>query len=141
MMAYNDRKRFRRGAQLSRYPAKPQPRDIVVKYVGHCAGCGAVIEVGETATYEPRGYLNSTQARLRHPAYSWDDGERVSARCHSELRRALEFRNMRDGNPYSGLPIYRDVPRDRAEQRSVNDYAGDGLDMRWEDQGADICGR
>ena len=27
------------------------------------------------------------------------------------------------------------------ERLDVNDYAGDGLDMRWEDAGAEICGR
>lgn len=80
-MAY---RRFHRGTR------RVESRTITVKYAGHCAGCGAPIAAGETAEYEPIGYLGSTVARLRHVANSWDEGERVSMRCFHNLRPALK---------------------------------------------------
>ena len=51
-----------------------------------------------------------------------------SARCTVEIRKR-EF------------PEYHaEVLRREVEQRALNDCAGDGLDMRWENQGRDICG-
>ncbi len=92
--------------------ARPTPRTLVVKYAGACACCGATIAVGETATYYPAGSIaGRTQAAIAH--LGGLDGN--SARCTGEIRKTYEA-------------------------RAANDYAGDGLDERWEDQGRDICG-
>lgn len=91
---------------------RPQPRGITVKYAAPCACCGALIKAGEFATYYPPGTIaNVTEGKIAH--HGGLDGN--SARCTAELRQAFEH-------------------------RAVNDYAGDGLDMRAEDDMARACG-
>jgi hypothetical protein len=93
--------------------ARPQVRTLVVKYAGKCACCGATINVGELADYYPVGTIASRAT----PAIAHVGGlDGNSARCTAEIRKA-------------------------SDNAGVNDYAGEGLDMRWEDQGAEICGR
>lgn len=117
-MAYY-RNRFHR-------PAKPQMRVIVVKYAGTCACCGAPIKAGETAEYYPaRPDRGETVGRIGH--IGGLDGN--SARCTAEIRKV-------------NFPEYAaEIAHREAAQRAVNDYSGDGLDARWEDDGAAICGR
>jgi len=94
--------------------ARPQARIITAKYAGQCACCGAAIAAGETVTYYPPGTIaNVSVGKIAHVGGL--DGN--SVRCTVELRKQF------------------------AERAAVNDYAGDGLDARWEDQCADVCGR
>jgi hypothetical protein len=118
-MAYYNRNRYHR-------QAKPQARGIVVKYAGKCACCGAEIKAGESAMYYPVWTIAGiTESRIAH--IGGLDG--TSARCTAEIRAA-------------SFPEYAaELARREAERRAVNDYAGDGLDSRWEDDGAAICGR
>lgn len=111
--------RAKKGFEMAYYrnrfhrPTKPQMRVIVVKYAGQCACCGAPIKAGETAAYYPAGTIAGvTEGRIAHVGGL--DGN--SARCSAEIAKTYEA-------------------------RAVNDYAGDGLDARWEDDGAAICGR
>src|SRR5580700_11268076 len=93
--------------------ARPQPRGFTVKYAGKCACCGAEIRAGEFAMYYPPGTIASrTEGAIAH--IGGLDGN--SAKCTAEIRKGFEA-------------------------RAVNDYAGAGLDQRWEDDGAAICGR
>lgn len=101
-----------------------KPRDIVVKYPGKCGCCGAEIKAGEVATYYPPGTCGNKEGRIGHVGGL----EGASARCTEEIRK-------RDFPEYAV-----EVARREAEQRAVNDYAGDGLDERWEDDCRDICG-
>jgi hypothetical protein len=98
---------------------------ISVKYSGHCACCGAEIKAGETATYYPPGTIaGRTEGAIAH--IGGLDG--TSARCTAEIRKAQ-------------FPEYAaEIARREAGQRAVNDYAGDGLDARWEDDCAARCG-
>jgi hypothetical protein len=92
--------------------ARATPRTLVVKYAGDCACCGARIEAGEVATYYPVGTIaGRVTGAIAHVGGL--DGN--SARCTGVIRAAMNA--------------------------AVNDYAGDGLDARWEDQGGEICGR
>lgn len=92
--------------------ARPQVRTITAKYAGKCACCGAAIKAGEIVDYYPAGTIASrAEAAITH--IGGLDGN--SARCTAELRNGYEA-------------------------HAVNDYAGDGLDERWEDMGRDICG-
>jgi hypothetical protein len=90
---------------------RPESRTIVVKYAGKCAGCGAEIKAGESAVYQPA-----------YGRAGCDD----SACCGHLGRKASVCR----------LDAFREL---RA-QAAVNDYAGDGLDERWEDDCARRCG-
>ena len=102
-------------------PAKPQARGIVVKYAGKCVCCGGAILPGESAMYYPVGTIASvTEPKIAH--IGGLDG--TSAKCTDVIRRAR-------------FPEYAA----ELDARAVNDYAGDGLDQRWEDDGAAICGR
>ena len=93
--------------------SKPEPRTIVVRFAGKCACCGQMIAAGETATYYPPGTIAGvTEGRIGH--IGGLSGE--STQCAAELRKWHE-------------------------QRAVNDFAGDGLDARYEDQCGEICGR
>ena len=92
---------------------KPQVRTITVKYAGKCACCGQPIAAGEMADYYPVGTIaGRSEAAIAH--IGGLDGN--SAKCTAELRKQY------------------------VEQKAVNDYAGDGLDARYEDQCRDICG-
>ena len=92
---------------------RPQPRGITVKYAAPCACCGGLIKAGEFATYYPVGtILNVAEGKIAHTGGL--DGN--SARCTAELRKQF------------------------VERAAVNDYAGDGLDMRAEDDMARACG-
>lgn len=102
--------RFYRGRGFNR--PKPQMRRIVVKYAGPCACCGAEIKAGEAADYYAVGTIAGvTEGKIAHPGGL--DGN--SAKCAGELRKGFEA-------------------------AAVNDYAGDGLDARWEDDFAARCG-
>ena len=99
--------------RFHRSNARPQPRDMIVKYAGTCACCGAPIKAGELATYYPPGTIAGvTDGRIAHVGGL--DGNGV--RCSVELRKQF------------------------AERAAVNDYAGDGLDARAEDDMARACG-
>jgi hypothetical protein len=96
-----------------RYAARPKPRGIVVKFAGPCACCGAIIKPGESAMFYPVGTIAGVHvARIAH--IGGLDGN--SATCSAALRQSLEG------------------------QAATNDYAGDGLDQRYEDQCAERCG-
>ena len=91
---------------------RPQPRGITVKYAAPCACCGAMIKAGEWATYYPASTIHGvTEGKIAHTGGL--DGN--SARCTAELRQQFAA-------------------------RAVNDYAGDGLDTRAEDDMARACG-
>lgn len=91
---------------------RPTVRTITAKFAGICACCAAPIKAGETVDYYPVG----TIAGRATPAIAHPGGlDGTSSRCASELRKTFEA-------------------------RAVDDYAGAGLDERWEDEGRDICG-
>jgi hypothetical protein len=96
---------------------RPTARTITVKYDGKCTNCGCTIKAGERAEYSPPGTHGNAEGQIRHMPNVWDGGELVP-NCHM----SAEARALRD-------------------QRAVNDYAGDGLDARYEDDCAAICGR
>jgi hypothetical protein len=74
--------------------------------------CGAAIKAGDMVDYYPVGTIASRTT----PAVAHIGGlDGNSARCSAEIRKGLEH--------------------------AVDDYAGSGLDDRWEDAGSDICGR
>ena len=120
--------------------ARPTPRVITVKYAGKCACCGAEIKAGETATFYPAGTIASiTEGKIGHIGGL----EGTGARCTAELRKQAglppaprhcnhEFRTCTRG---CGAVCAAEV-----EHRAVNDYAGDGLDERYEDDCARQCG-
>lgn len=110
--------------------AKATPRVITVRYDGMCACCGAVIRAGEVATYYPVGTLGSrTEGAIAHVG----GPEGNSARCTMELRKS-EFPE------YHAELVRKEMERRESERRAVNDYAGAGLDARWEDDCRDVCG-
>jgi hypothetical protein len=112
-MPYGMKRRF--------YSTKPTPRNIQVKYAGTCLSCGARIEAGDFATYYPPNYFpygmikDADKGHLKHIENAAGD----SLRCYAELKKRHA----------------------EQEQKAVNDYAGDGLDSRYEDNCSDICGR
>lgn len=90
---------------------KPTKRCIEVKYPAPCACCGAIIRIGELADYYPVGTIAGVhEARISHMGGL----DANSGRC------ALNLREKLDAN--------------------TNDYAGDGLDVRYEDECAARCG-
>jgi hypothetical protein len=92
--------------------ARPTPRVITAKFASSCTCCGAAIKTGDMVEYFPVGTIAGRgTAAVAH--IGGLDG--TSARCTAELRKSFEA-------------------------RAVDDYAGRGLDDRWEDQGRDICG-
>lgn len=92
-------------------PSRPTPRDIRVKYAGKCACCGVMIAPGEFATYYPAGSFRA------EPAIAHCGGlDGNSARCAAEIGKSL-----------------------RADA-ALNAYAGEGVDARYEDDCAAICG-
>lgn len=92
--------------------ARPQVRTIAAKFAGKCACCGAPIKVGETVQYYPVGtIMGVSEGRIAHVGGL--DGN--SVRCFTELRK-------------------------QTVDAGANDYAGDGLDARYEDDCRDICG-
>jgi hypothetical protein len=92
--------------------SRPTPRDIVVKYAGKCACCGAMVAAGELATYYPAGSFRA-EAAIAHTGGL--DGN--NSRCATEIGRQMR------------------------EREAVNDFAGEGVDTRYEDDCAEICGR
>ena len=103
--------------------ARPAMRVITVKYAGKCVCCGAEIKAGETAEYYPVGTIASmTEAAIGHLGGLNGNG----VRCAAEICK-------RDYPEYHAQTL--------AQRAAMNDYAGDGLDARWEDAGAEICGR
>jgi hypothetical protein len=91
--------------------ARPTVRTIVAKYASSCVCCGAAIKAGDIVDYYPIGTIASRNtAAVAHVGGL--DGN--SARCSAELRKTFE-------------------------ERAVDDYAGRGLDERYEDAGRDIC--
>jgi hypothetical protein len=95
--------------------SKPTARDITVKYSGPCAACGGTIKAGSIATYYPIGTPTATAlggACIAH--IGGLDGN--SQRCADVLRAKY------------------------IEDQNTNDYAGDGLDARYEDDCASRCG-
>lgn len=93
--------------------SKPVPRNITVKYASNCLCCGKRIEPGEWATYYPIGTIRGeSQGKLAH--LNGVDGN--SLKCAEYLREKL------------------------TTDASVNDYAGDGLDARYEDDCRERCG-
>lgn len=98
--------------RFTRNYSKPTPRNLTVKYSAPCACCGAIIKAGSIATYYPAGTIASiTEGKIAHMGGL----EGNSAVCASNIKLRLV-----------------DV--------ATNDYAGDGLDARYEDQCRDVCG-
>ena len=94
------------------YPSKPTVRTITVKYAGKCACCGGMIAAGSIADFYPVGTIAGVQvSRIAHLKAM--DGNSVA--CSLELKK-------------------------RNEDKSLNAYAGDGLDARYEDDCAARCG-
>ena len=92
--------------------SKPTVRNITVKYDGECACCGAAIKAGSIATYYPVGTIAGvTVGKITH--LGGVDG--TSKACFNHLKLATVDQN-------------------------VNDYAGDGLDARYEDDCRERCG-
>jgi hypothetical protein len=95
--------------------SKPTPRNIAAKYEGKCACCGGVIKIGQVCTYYPAGTIAGVDmGRIAHVG-GLDGNSEV---CFNVLKAKLA----------AGV------------DKSVNDYAGDGLDARWEDDCAERCG-
>jgi hypothetical protein len=93
--------------------SNPTPRNIEVKYAGPCACCGSTIKVGELATYYPAGTIAGVaEGRLAHMGGL----EGTSIKCSNVLRAQY------------------------IADRNINDFAGDGLDARYEDDCAARCG-
>lgn len=93
-------------------PQKPRVHTITVKYAGKCASCGATIEPGQIADYYPIGTIAGVhEARIAHV-------------------------NSLNGNSV----VCFNQRKKQSEDKSLNDYAGDGLDSRYEDQCKDTCG-
>lgn len=92
--------------------SKPKVRTITVKYAGECECCGKMIQPGSMADYYPVG----TIAGVHKPAIAHIGGlDGKSTVCFNELKR-------------------------KQEDKGLNDYAGDGLDARYEDSCKDSCG-
>ena len=95
--------------------SKPSPRNITVKFAGECASCGGIIKAGSIATYYPVGTAAATA--LGHSCIAHIGGlDGNSARCADILRAKY------------------------IDAQNTNDYAGDGLDARYEDQCREACG-
>jgi hypothetical protein len=74
-----------------KYSSNPKPRDMVVKYAGPCACCGAIIAAGTWATYYPAGTIASrTTGAIAHVGGL--DGN--SGTCTANIRRELENREQ-----------------------------------------------
>lgn len=98
--------------RFNRY-SKPTPRNITAKYAGKCICCGAEIQSGEMVTYYPAGTIAGiTEGKIGH--IGGLDGN--SAKCSNVTRAQM------------------------IADKNLNDYAGDGLDQRWEDDCRDRCG-
>lgn len=92
--------------------SKPKVHTITVKYAGKCMCCGGQIEAGQIADYFPVGTIAGVhEAKLAH--LKAVDGNSVA--CSLELKK-------------------------RDADKSLNAYAGDGLDERYEDDCKDKCG-
>ena len=92
--------------------SKPTPRNITARFAGVCVCCGSPISAGEIVTYYPAG----TIAGVHEGKISHIGGlEGNSKECSANLQQAIV-------------------------DKSVNDYAGDGLDSRYEDDCASKCG-
>ena len=91
---------------------KPQVRTITVKYAGACACCGGTINPGSIADYYPVGTIAGVNRPMLAHLKAMDGN---SVACSVELKR-------------------------KREDNSLNDYAGDGLDARYEDSCKDSCG-
>lgn len=90
---------------------KPSVHTITVKYAGKCACCGGTIPVGAIADYYPVGTIAGVNVpQLAHLKAM----EGNSVACSSELKKRADT--------------------------SLNAYAGDGLDARYEDECRDKCG-
>lgn len=99
------------GYRRFRSYSKPTPRNIEVKFAGQCACCGGAIKAGEMATYYPAGTIaGCSVGKIAH--IGGLDGN--STKCSGIIA----------GKRDAGL----------------NDYAGDGLDSRYEDDCARQCG-
>ena len=91
--------------------SKPKKRTIEVKFAAPCACCGATIKAGQLADYYPAGTIASIHVgRIAHIG-GLDGNSRV---CFGNLKNQVDA--------------------------ATNDYAGDGLDARWEDSFRDTCG-
>ena len=92
--------------------SKPVVRNITVRYAGDCVCCGAPIAAGSIATFYPAG----TIAGIHEGKISHIGGlEGTGTTCAHNLKLSLT-------------------------DRGLNDYAGDGMDARYEDDCARICG-
>jgi hypothetical protein len=92
--------------------SKPAARTIQVKFAAACICCGGQINRGETATFYPAGTIAGiSEGKVGH--LGGLDG--TSLKCFNTLKS-------------------------RAVDAAANDYAGDGLDERYEDGCRDICG-
>jgi hypothetical protein len=91
--------------------SKPTMRNIEVKFAGTCACCGGAIKAGELASFYPVGTIAGVkESKIAH--IGGLDGN--SAKCSGVIAGKID--------------------------QSLNDYAGDGLDSRYEDDCASRCG-
>jgi len=95
--------------------SKHVPRDITVKYSAPCAACGGTIKAGAIATYYPAGTPAATA---------------LGGPCIAHIGGL-------DGNSRACAAILREKYQTDA---ATNDYAGDGLDARYEDDCKERCG-
>lgn len=117
-MAYG-RYRYRR-------QAKAAPRDMMLKYAGRCACCGAELKAGQWATYYPPGTIaGRTDGAVAHVGGL----EGTSQACYAEM-----CRTMRDRGEASTL-----YPNVAAKPEHDPGYVD--LDKAYEDACSDICGR
>jgi len=79
-----------------------EPRNMIARYAGQCACCGAEIKAGEYVTYYPPGTMKGqAKGAIGHVGGLEGNGQR----CYAELRKQLvdkEFQPDRDCYPDPG---------------------------------------
>jgi hypothetical protein len=138
--------------------SRPTVRAITVKYEGNCMCCGGKIQPGQIADFYPVGTIAGVhEGRLAHLKAT----EGNSVACATEFKRekqsgehfdyekqawvGADGRYLRCGHPAAiNCQCYGRVHQGElapAKQDSgLNNYAGDGLDTRYEDECRDRCG-
>jgi hypothetical protein len=91
---------------------KPQVHTITVKYAGECACCGGIINPGQIADYYPVGTIAGINKPMIAHLQAMNGNSKA---CSAELKS-------------------------KQADKGLNDYAGDGLDSRYEDDCKDACG-
>jgi hypothetical protein len=98
--------------RFNRSHSKPTVRNITAKFASQCVCCGGPIKAGDWVSYYPLGTIAGiSEGKVAHVGGL----EGNSAKCAGIIRS-------------SGV------------DHNLNDYAGDGLDARYEDDCAEACG-